>query len=72
MKILKDTKTKEEKMSKKFAEYIWLDGSVPTQQLRSKTRVVEVNGEPQYQFFQSGALMGLQRTRQLVIILIVF
>ena len=27
----------------KFAEYIWLDGSKPTQQLRSKTRIVEVD-----------------------------
>ena len=30
-------------MSKKFAEYLWLDGTVPTQQLRSKTRVIEGN-----------------------------
>ncbi len=27
-----------------FAEYIWLDGAKPTQQLRSKTRIVSVRG----------------------------
>ena len=32
-------------MTKKFAEYIWLDGTVPTQELRSKTRVVEITGD---------------------------
>jgi glutamine synthetase len=31
-------------MSKKFAEYIWLDGSQPSTELRSKTRVIEVKG----------------------------
>ena len=29
-----------------FAEYIWLDGKKPTQSLRSKTRVVQLNGLP--------------------------
>lgn len=29
----------------KLAEYIWLDGQEPTQQLRSKTRVVDVPGD---------------------------
>ncbi|MEO1680722.1 MAG: glutamine synthetase beta-grasp domain-containing protein [Pseudomonadota bacterium] len=29
-----------------FAEYIWLDGSVPTQELRSKARVVSVSSNP--------------------------
>lgn len=28
-----------------FAEYIWLDGSLPTQNLRSKTRVVHIEGD---------------------------
>jgi len=28
------------------AEYIWLDGARPTQQLRSKTRIVALNGGP--------------------------
>ena len=45
-------------MSKKFAEYIWLDGSVPTQQLRSKTRVVEVNGEPSISIFPEWGFDG--------------
>ena len=27
---------------KALAEYIWLDGATPTQELRSKTRVVEI------------------------------
>ena len=27
---------------KALAEYIWLDGAVPTQELRSKTRVLEI------------------------------
>ena len=31
-------------MSKKFAEYIWLDGTQPSTELRSKTRVIEVKG----------------------------
>ena len=29
-----------------FAEYIWLDGSEPTQQIRSKARTVRVPGAP--------------------------
>ena len=29
-------------MTISFAEYIWLDGTEPTQQLRSKTRIVEI------------------------------
>jgi len=29
----------------RLAEYIWLDGSVPTQKLRSKTRVIFIDGE---------------------------
>ncbi|WP_226577684.1 glutamine synthetase beta-grasp domain-containing protein [Acuticoccus sediminis] len=31
---------------KGFAEYIWLDGTRPTQQLRSKARVVRLTAEP--------------------------
>ncbi|MEK6976652.1 MAG: glutamine synthetase, partial [Candidatus Thermoplasmatota archaeon] len=26
-----------------FAEYIWMDGTQPTQKLRSKTKVIEVD-----------------------------
>tara|TARA_A100001015_G_scaffold187017_1_gene208279 strand:+ start:1959 stop:3044 length:1086 start_codon:yes stop_codon:yes gene_type:complete len=32
-------------MNEKFAEYIWLDGAVPTKTLRSKTRIIEVKEE---------------------------
>ena len=59
-------------MSKQFAEYIWLDGTEPAQQLRSKTRVIELTGEPTIGIFQSGALMALQPTKPLAIILTVF
>lgn len=32
--------------TKGFAEYIWLDGSMSTQQVRSKARVVRVPENP--------------------------
>lgn len=40
-------------MSKKLtiAEYIWHDGDVPTQKLRSKTRVLQHNVDPSLDFF---------------------
>ncbi len=31
------------------AEYIWIDGAVPTQHLRSKTRIVKAKGQQQFQ-----------------------
>jgi len=31
----------------KVAEYIWLDGTKPTGQLRSKTRVMQLPDSPQ-------------------------
>ena len=33
------------------AEYIWLDGAKPTQQLRSKTKLVHIRGEPMLEHF---------------------
>ncbi len=35
----------------KFAEYIWLDGAVPTRRLRSKARVIRVDGTPSLDMF---------------------
>lgn len=34
-----------------FAEYIWLDGAEPTQTLRSKTRILDIQGEPSLDVF---------------------
>ena len=45
-------------MSKQFAEYIWLDGTEPTQQLRSKTRVIELTGEPTIGIFPEWGFDG--------------
>jgi len=41
-----------------FAEYIWLDGSQPTQGIRSKTRVVEVPDHPTPTDFPSWSFDG--------------
>ena len=38
-------------MRQSKAEYIWLDGSVPTKKLRSKTRVLELSESPQLDEF---------------------
>ena len=45
-------------MSIKQAEYIWLDGSVPTRQLRSKTRVVCFDSEPAIDDFPEWSFDG--------------
>ena len=45
-------------MSKRFAEYIWLDGSEPTQQIRSKTRVIELDGEASLDTFPEWGFDG--------------
>lgn len=34
-----------------LAEYIWLDGALPTRHLRSKSRVVNVGGNPSIEDF---------------------
>lgn len=41
-----------------FAEYIWLDGTEPTQQLRSKARIVSVPDEPTASDFPSWSFDG--------------
>jgi glutamine synthetase len=46
-----------------FAEYIWLDGSEPTQQIRSKARIVRVPGNPSPEDFPDWGFDG-SSTRQ--------
>lgn len=41
-----------------LAEYIWLDGTVPTQQLRSKARVIKFSGEPSIEDFPEWSFDG--------------
>ena len=41
-----------------FAEYIWLDGDEPTQQLRSKNRAVKLNSNPQLKDFPEWGFDG--------------
>jgi len=42
----------------KFAEYLWIDGAAPTQQMRSKARVVNVPANPQASDFPSWSFDG--------------
>ena len=42
----------------KFAEYIWLDGDLPTRELRSKNRVIRINSEPQITDFPEWGFDG--------------
>ena len=52
-------------------EYIWLDGYSPTQNMRSKTKVVEdFNGTLKNVLF--GLLMEVQQNKLKVILLIVY
>jgi glutamine synthetase len=41
-----------------FAEYIWMDGAVPTRYLRSKTRVVSVGSNPKPEDFPEWSFDG--------------
>ena len=41
-----------------MAEYIWLDGAVPTRQLRSKARVVDVGPNPVIEDFPEWSFDG--------------
>ena len=41
-----------------FAEYIWLDGAVPTQKLRSKTRILNFMESPQLEDFPDWGFDG--------------
>ncbi|MEM8942925.1 MAG: glutamine synthetase beta-grasp domain-containing protein [Pseudomonadota bacterium] len=41
-----------------FAEYIWIDGSTPTQQVRSKTRVVKVPDQARASDFPTWSFDG--------------
>ena len=41
-----------------FAEYVWIDGAQPTQQVRSKARIVCVPGDPQPSHFPSWSFDG--------------
>lgn len=41
-----------------FAEYIWMDGAVPTRQLRSKMRVVNVGSSPSIEDFPEWSFDG--------------
>ena len=42
----------------KMAEYIWLDGAVPTRYLRSKARVVSFKGQPKLEDFPEWSFDG--------------
>ena len=48
-------------------EYIWIDGTEPTPQLRSKTKVMEI-----YEVAQNGILMVHQQIKLKELIQIVF
>lgn len=50
---------KGEKMSEfTLAEYIWMDGSVPTRKLRSKARVVQLGDSPTIEDFPEWSFDG--------------
>jgi len=42
----------------RFAEYIWLDGDIPTRELRSKSRVIKLNSEPSIEDFPEWGFDG--------------
>lgn len=42
----------------KFAEYIWLDGSVPVRQIRSKSKIIDVSDNPKIQDFPEWSFDG--------------
>lgn len=43
---IKSEKCKEDDLGTYKAEYIWIDGTEPTQRLRSKTKIVEIGEQP--------------------------
>ena len=57
-------------MSKLKAEYIWLDGYVPTANLRSKTKIVDCP-VMDLMIYQTGGSMDPAQNKPLVIIVIV-
>lgn len=45
-------------MCDSYAEYLWLDGNEPTQEIRSKTRILEHNENPSLDFFPEWGFDG--------------